>query len=126
MIQSRRPCPHSDVKVVVHLELFQTAQRLQRGNILHLVVTEVQGTKRRQLQVLGKLLQSVAGEIPALQGLQAGQQFDWQVLELQPHSRQTEEQKDSSQCEKQTKQNVQSLLFLLKNTSVVFFHFTKT
>lgn len=103
MIRSGRPCPHSDVKVVIHLELLQTAQRLQCGDILHLVVTEVQGTKCRQLQVLGKLLQSVPGEIPPLQGLQAGQQPDWQVLELQPHSRQTEEQKESGQCGNQTK-----------------------
>lgn len=97
-IQSLQPCPHSDIKVVLHLELFQIAQRLQSGNVLHLVVTEVQVTKRRQLQVLGQLLQSVPREIPPLQGLETGQQPDWQVLELQPQSRQTEEQKASRQC----------------------------
>lgn len=50
-------------------------------------------TKRRQLQVLGQLLQSVPRQIPVLQGPETGQQPDWQVLELQPQFRQTEQQK---------------------------------
>lgn len=86
-------CPHSDVKIVLHLELFQAAQRLQGGDVLHLIVAEVQVTKRGQLQVLGELLQAVPGQIPALQGLEPGQQPDRQVLELQPQFGQTEEQK---------------------------------
>lgn len=32
---------HSDIEVVFHVQLLQTAQRLQAGNILHLIVTQV-------------------------------------------------------------------------------------
>lgn len=34
--------PYSDIKVVLHLDLFQAAQRRHRGEVLHLVVAEVQ------------------------------------------------------------------------------------
>lgn len=40
-------CTYSDIKVVLQLELFQTAQRLQSGDIFHLIVAEVQVEKRR-------------------------------------------------------------------------------
>lgn len=67
------PSAHSDVKVVLHLQLFQTAERLQCCHIFYLVVAEVQVVKSRQLQLLGQLLQSVPRQIPALKRLETGQ-----------------------------------------------------
>ncbi len=109
-MQSHYACPHSDIKIVLHLELFQTAQRLQSGNIFHLVVAEVQVAKRRQLQVLGQLLQSVPRQIPSLQGLETGQQPDWQVLGLQRQPRETEQQRASHQCFHKFKQYLMGVM----------------
>lgn len=75
--------PHSNVEVVPHLELLQVLQRLQTGDVLQLVVTEVQEPKGGKVEVLRQLLQLVPGQIPTFQRLQTRQEADWKVLELQ-------------------------------------------
>lgn len=74
---------HSDVQVVLHLQLLQTLQSLQAADLLQLVVTEVQVSKSRKVKVLGQFLQLVPGQIPAFQRAQARQQADGKVLERQ-------------------------------------------
>lgn len=81
---------YSDINVVVHLELFQSPEGLQGGDVLHLVIAQVQVPERRQLQTLRELLQPVSRQIPTLQRPQAWQQLHRKVLKLQRHLRQTE------------------------------------
>lgn len=80
-LQSR--VPHGNVEVVLHLELLQMLQRLQTGDVLQLVVSEVQEPKSGKVEVLRQLLQLVPGQIPTFQRLQTRQEADWKVLELQ-------------------------------------------
>lgn len=84
LLSCKAICPHSDIEVVLHLELLHTSQSLQRGDVFHLVVAHVQERQERELQVPWELLQSVPRQIQALQGDEAGEKIHRQVLVLQP------------------------------------------
>lgn len=92
--------PHRDIEVLLHLQLLQTAQSLQSGDVLHLVVAEVQVAESRQQQVLGQLLENVPRQVPPLQGPEPGQQPDRQVLQLQPQLRQAGQVETSRQAKR--------------------------
>ena len=56
--------PHSDINVAVQFEFFQTSEGVQGGDVLHLVIREVERAQAGQGQALGQLLKTVPRQIP--------------------------------------------------------------
>lgn len=83
--------PHRDINVVVQLEFLQAGEGVQGGDILHLVVREVQGAQAGQGQAPGQLVQHVPAQVPRLQRLEPRQQLHREVLTFQPQAGETVE-----------------------------------
>ena len=82
--------PHSDINVAVQFEFFQTSEGVQGGDVLHLVVREVEGAQAGKGQAPGQCLKTVPTQIPGLQRPEAGQQLHREVFTFQPEPRETE------------------------------------